>query len=189
MLRSLLWPFLHLPFDDTRIDAVAAGVGSFMAHFIQQRRIPGLKRLRRAAIAFRHPAFESLMTSGKRKAICIQPGPPGSLEHQRANHKMSQRQGIDFLTYARRRFATEVRRLAGTRRVLVRLLLSVTKFVFPTPMIPRDQFQHRIFACVQQIGKERVFFLMADTLWIVQRVLDHTHDDSLTILFSARALG
>ena len=52
-------------------------------------------------------------------------------------------------------------RFAGTRRVLVRLLFVENQFVFPTPMVARNQFLSRVFDFVQQVGEERVLFLMA----------------------------
>jgi hypothetical protein len=72
MFRSLLQPVLHFPFDDARIDAVAANnVRSLKTHFIQQPLAPGFKRLWSLAVAFWQAALEDLKASGSRKPRII----------------------------------------------------------------------------------------------------------------------
>ena len=90
---------------------------------------------------------------------------------------------------ARAEEETNVARRNSPCRVLVRLLFVENQFVFPTPVVSRNQFPSRVLSLVQQISQQRVFLVMANALRIVQRVLDHTYHDTVAVLLAVVRTG
>ena len=190
MLGSFLQPVLHFPFDDARVDAVAARLDSFTAHFLQQPVVPSFKRLGRPAVAFRQAALENLKAAGKRKAIGVQAGRVGQLGTS-ANESQN--------APTTRHIFPEVRPSASRCEDASACWHAAglgASFVRRKPVhvpnangIPGINSQAGYLALVQQVGEERVFFLMADALRIVQRVLDYAHDDSLAVFFAVVRIG
>ena len=43
MCGAFLFPLGHLLFDDTWVDAVATWLGAFLAHFPEERLVPGFQ--------------------------------------------------------------------------------------------------------------------------------------------------
>src|SRR3989304_4451056 len=134
VFRAFFSPIFHFTFDDPRINAVTSWFDSLTADFSQQRFIPRLEGLRIAAVAFRQSAFEDLETSSEGKVIGIEARRTRGLKHKVADHKMRQRQSINFLKHALRRLAAEVGRFGCPLRILMRLLFVEDQFMLPAPM-------------------------------------------------------
>ena len=81
MFRPLLQPVLHFPLDDAGVDAVAARLDPFIAHFVQECLAPSFERLWSLAVAFWQAALEYLKASGEGQTIGIQAGTLGSVKH------------------------------------------------------------------------------------------------------------
>ena len=189
MLGSLLGPLGHLLFDHARIEAVAARFRPFLPEFPKQGFRPLRKGSWRAAAALREAALHDVKTPGEREAIGIEPLPLGGLEHQGANYEMPQRQRIQLLNHAGRGFTAEVGGLGRPTRILVRLLLVVDQFVFPSLVVSGNQLHRRRKPLVQEVGKQGGLFAVADRLRIVNRVLDHPHDDPGAVFRSGISVG
>ena len=66
----------------------------------------------------------------------------------------------------------------------MRLLLIKDQFFFPTFMVVTGQFQRWESRVIEQVGRQTMGFAMAGPLWVIQRVLDHPHDDAVAVLVS-----
>jgi hypothetical protein len=131
MVGTFLLPFRHLPLDHARIDSVAARVGLFVLHLPEQAAIPRLKRLGRPRVTLGQAAFQDLETPGERQPIRVHAHRGGGLEHQRPDHEMAERQGINLLHHSRWRLAAQLGRLRRTPRILVGLLFVEDEFLSP----------------------------------------------------------
>ncbi len=170
MLGSFFGPIGHLLFDDTGIDTIAVRIGPFTAELPKERLVPPAKGFRGSAVTFGQTTLQNLKTTGKREAVRIKINLPCRLEHQGSDNKMSQGQRIQFLNDPLGRFASQMRRLGSSPRILVCLLFVKHEFVFPTFVIQTDELHGRIAFFIQQVRHQNVFFLMTDTLRIVELV-------------------
>ena len=160
MMGTLFFPFGHFPFDDSGVDAIAAGADVFLTHFAQQGFVPGRERLLGAAVAFGEAALQDLQATGERQAVHVPLRGASRFEHQGADHEVAQRQGIHFLSDSLGCFATQVRGLFGAARVLVRFLFVVRQFHFPAFVVQQDQFPRGKLLLVQKVpGPFRHVFL------------------------------
>ena len=88
-----------------------------------------------------------------------------------------------------RRLAAQVRGLGRAPGILVRLLLVNDEFFFPTLMVVTRQFQSREQRVIEQVRRQTMGLAMAGPLWVIQRVLDHPHDDAVAVLVSILRRG
>src|SRR5271157_2709156 len=51
------------------------------------------------------------------------------------------------------------------------------------------QFQSREQRVIEQVGRQTMGFAMAGPLWVIQRVLNHPHDDAVAVLVSIARRG
>ena len=71
----------------------------------------------------------------------------------------------------------------------MRLLLVKDEFFFPTLMVVTRQFQSREQRVIEQVSRQTMGLAMAGPLWVIQRVLDHPHDDAVAVLVSILRRG
>ena len=71
----------------------------------------------------------------------------------------------------------------------MRLLLIKDQFFFPTLMVVTGQFQRREQRVIEQVGRQTMGLAMAGPLGVIQRVLDHPHDDAVAVLVSIMRRG
>lgn len=136
-------PLGHFLFDHTGVDAVATGLGAFLAEFPEKGLTPLGEGLFGAGVALRQAALQDVKAPGEREPIGIELFAPGGFKHQGPDHEMSQRQGIHFLNHPGRGFAADVRRLGGPTRVLMGLLFIEHQFRFPSLMVAADELRRR----------------------------------------------
>src|SRR5512143_2709767 len=113
MFGTFLLPFRHLSLDYPWIDSVTPRLRALRLHFPEQAFVPRPEFCGRLGLAFGQPTLQDLETSGERQAVRVQVDRRGRLEHQRPDHEMGQRYGIDLLDHSLWRLAPQLRRLGS----------------------------------------------------------------------------
>jgi len=169
-------PVAHLPFDDARIDSVAAFGDDFLRDFFQQIRPPSLTG-RWALGALRQTATQDLQRPDEGDPQRTDRHLLGGLVHQRAEHVVSEHQPVDLLDHSRRRLAPQHRSFA-----LVGLEFVNGQFLFPASMVKLHQRLGRVFLFVQQGRQQAVFLSGTGAFGIVEAVLDDPHWDAVPVV-------
>jgi hypothetical protein len=85
--------------------------------------------------------------------------------------------------------AAQVGRRGWAAGILVRLLLVEGQFFVATLVVRTSQFRRGELRVIEQIGRETMSLTMAGPLWVIERVLDHPHDDTVAIVVVRRRIN
>ena len=129
MMGTLFIPRGHFPFDDSRVDSVAAGADVFLAHFAQQGFVPSGAGLCGAAVAFGEAICKQPVNDKRSTSNCA--GRAASSLSARITKWPSDKAYISGRTPA----GVSLRRLLGAAWVLQDFLEPRLEVIEPTVVI------------------------------------------------------